>query len=83
VLGLVVRCKLLGHRYRFSSDGRTMRWRCQRACGAGGSKSYATPEIARRYAVAFNREDRDDIGRRAPLGLTPLRIARAWRSRHS
>jgi hypothetical protein len=81
VLGLVLRCKLLGHRFRFWSDGRTMRWRCQRGCGAGGSKPYPTPELARRYAAALDREDRDDIGRRAPLGLTPLRIARAWRRR--
>ncbi|MGZ4327693.1 MAG: hypothetical protein ACXVH3_20650 [Solirubrobacteraceae bacterium] len=78
----MLRCKLLGHRYRFSSDGPTMRWRCQRGCGAGGSKSYPTPEVARRYAAAFDREDRADIGRRAPLGLTPLRIARALRRRH-
>jgi hypothetical protein len=83
VLGLVLRCKLLGHRYRFSSDGSTMRWRCQRGCGAGGSKTYATPALARRYAAALDREDRVDIGRRAPLGLLPLRIARAWRRRHT
>jgi hypothetical protein len=79
---LVLRCRLLGHRYRFSSDDETLRWRCERGCGAGGSKRYRTAEDARRYAAAFNREDREDIGRRAPLGLFPLRLARALRRRH-
>ncbi|HEY2656343.1 MAG TPA: hypothetical protein VGI55_11180 [Solirubrobacteraceae bacterium] len=78
----MLRCRLLGHRYRFSSDDETLRWRCERGCGAGGSKRYRTAEDARRYAAAFNREDREDIGRRAPLGLFPLRLARALRRRH-
>ena len=73
---------MLGHRYRFEADGSTMRWRCQRGCGAGGEKAYATPEHAARYARAFDREDREDLGRRAPLiGLLPLRIWRALRRR--
>jgi hypothetical protein len=57
-----------------------MRWTCQRGCGAGGTKRYPTAADARRYAAAFDREDRDDLGRRAPLvaGL-PLRIWRAVR----
>jgi hypothetical protein len=39
-------------------------------------------EDAARYAAAFDREDREDRGRRAPLfGLLPLRIARALRAR--
>jgi hypothetical protein len=76
----VLRCRLLGHRFRFTSDGDTMRWTCQRGCGAGGSKRYASAEDARRYAAAFDREDRQDLGRRAPLiaGL-PLRVWRALR----
>jgi hypothetical protein len=51
-------------------------------CGAAGAKAYATAGEARRYATAFDREDRQDIGRRAPLvaGL-PLRLARALRRR--
>jgi hypothetical protein len=74
-------CRLLGHRPRFWSDGATMRWACAR-CGAGGAKTYASPADAARYARAFDREDREDLGRRAPLiGLLPLRIARALRSR--
>jgi hypothetical protein len=72
-------CRLLGHRWRFHADGATMRWRCQRDCGASGEKEYASPEQAARYARAFDREDREDIGRRAPLGLLPLRLGRAAR----
>jgi hypothetical protein len=78
----VVRCRLIGHRFRFWNEGETMRWECQRGCGAGGSKSYATEQDAAGYAAAFDREDRDDLGRRAPLiGLFPLRLARALLSR--
>ena len=57
-----------------------MRWTCQRGCGARGEKVYPTPADARRYASGLDREDRDDLGRRAPLiGLLPLRIWRALR----
>jgi hypothetical protein len=78
----MLRCRLAGHRFRFTSDGATMRWECQRGCGAGGSKEYASAADATRYAAAFDREDRQDLGRRAPLiaGL-PLRLARALRRR--
>ncbi len=55
-----------------------MRWRCARGCAVGGSKQYESPEQARSYAAAFDAEDSDDLGRRAPLiGLMPLRI-RYW-----
>lgn len=75
-------CRLLGHRYRFWSDGNTLHWRCERECGAGGQKRYPTADDARRYAAAFDREDRDDLGRRAPLfGLLPLRLIHAIRKR--
>ncbi|HEX2409786.1 MAG TPA: hypothetical protein VHJ39_01360 [Solirubrobacteraceae bacterium] len=73
----MVRCRLLGHRFRFSSDGPTMRWTCERDCGAGGEKRYPSAADAARYARAFDREDRKDLGRRAPLGLLPLRPIRA------
>lgn len=80
----MLRCRLLGHRFRFAADGETMRWHCQRACGAGGSKRYETPAEASLYAAAFDREDREDLGRQAPLfGLFPLRLLRAWRRRGS
>ena len=75
-------CRLLGHRFRFTSDGETMHWRCERGCGAGGQKRYPTAEDALRYARALDREDRDDLGRRAPfVGLLPLRLLRAARER--
>jgi hypothetical protein len=77
----MLRCRVLGHRLRFSCDGETMRWTCQRGCGTGGSKRYSSAADARRYAAAFDREDREDLGRRAPLGLTPLRLFRALRRR--
>ena len=54
-----------------------MRWECERGCGAGGDKPYASAAQAHRYAQAFDREDRSDLGRRAPLiGLLPLRVGR-------
>jgi hypothetical protein len=78
----VLACRLLGHRYRFSADGATLRYACERGCGAGGQKEYATAAEAARYAAAFDREDRDDLGRRAPLvGLLPLRLLHRLRRR--
>ncbi|RFS85150.1 hypothetical protein D0T12_08725 [Actinomadura spongiicola] len=80
----MLRCRLLGHDMRFSAEGTTMRWRCARECGAGGAKDYPTPSDAQRYARAFDRKDREDLGRRAPLvGLFPLRILRALRARRT
>jgi hypothetical protein len=72
-------CRLLGHRWRFSSEGETMSWTCTRDCGAGGEKRYDTPERAARFARAFDREDRDDMGRRPLLSLLPLGLARRAR----
>jgi hypothetical protein len=52
-----------------------MRWTCERGCGARGSKKYESAAEAARYAAAFDREDRDEVGRRAPfLGMLPLRM---------
>jgi hypothetical protein len=59
-----------------------MRWECARGCGAAHAKSYPTSAEAERYARAFDREDRDSLGARAPLvGMFPLRVARALRRR--
>ena len=70
-------CTLLGHRVRFWTEGSTMRWECERDCGFAGSKPYAS---GCRGALAtrprFDREDADDLGRRAPLSLLPLRLTR-------
>jgi len=74
-LGVVFACRVFGHRYRFHAEGATMRWTCQRGCGAGGSKEYASAAEASTFAAAFDREDRDELGRRAPiLGMFPLRL---------
>jgi len=82
MLDAMLACRLLGHRYRFSADGSTLRYACERGCGAGGSKAYATPADAARYAAAFDREDRDDLRRRAPFfGLIPLRVFHRLRRR--
>jgi hypothetical protein len=57
-----------------------MTWACERCGEPGGSKIYASAEEAARYARAFDREDREDTGRRAPLvALLPLRLWRAFR----
>jgi hypothetical protein len=76
-------CRLFGHRYRFSADGATMLWACER-CGEGGSKAYPSAAEAELFARGFDKEDRHDIGRRAPLiGLLPLRIWRFWSDRRA
>jgi len=75
-------CRVFGHRYRFAATGTQMRWACGRCGHEGGVKEYPTPEDARRFAATFDREDRQDLGRRAPLiGLLPLRLARMLRRR--
>jgi hypothetical protein len=80
----MLRCRLLGHRFRFSTEAETMVWRCARGCGAGGSKRYESAEQSERYARLFDREDREDLGRRAPLlGLLPLRLARALKRKRT
>ena len=82
--GFVLSCRVFGPRFRFHAEGATMRWTCERGCGAGGSKDYATPAEASSFAAAFDREDRDELGRRAPLiGLLPLRLAWVVRRRRS
>jgi hypothetical protein len=80
----VLACRLLGHRYRFRASGAVMTWDCARCGVAGGSKTYATAAEAERFAAAFDREDRSEVGRRAPLvALLPLRLWRALRDRRA
>jgi hypothetical protein len=79
----VLTCHIFGHRYRFSAQDAVVTWRCQRGCAAGGAKNYSSAAAAQRYATAFDREDRADIGRRAPLiGLFPLRLWYRIRRNH-
>jgi hypothetical protein len=68
-------CRVLGHRYRFSAEGASMRWTCER-CGEGASKRYASARDARRYAEAFDRREEQDLGKRPLLSLLPLWLAR-------
>jgi hypothetical protein len=77
----MLRCRAIGHRYRFTSEGDTMRWACGRCGAPGGEKRYPSAERAAFYAGAFDREDRDELGRRSPIGLLPLRLLRAVRQR--
>jgi hypothetical protein len=72
-------CRLVGHRVRFWAEGPVMRWECERGCGLSGEKAYDTPAEAGRYARALDREDREDLGRRSPLSLLPLRLGRRGR----
>ena len=75
----MLRCRVFGHRVRFSADARDLRWECERGCGAGGSKRYPSERDAQRYAAALER-DRGRLGERAPLfGLFPLRVFNAFR----
>ena len=67
---------MFGHRIRFWSEAETMRWSCERDCGFEGSKRYGSSAEAARYATAFDLEDAEKLGRRAPLSLLPLRLAR-------
>jgi hypothetical protein len=68
-------CRVFGHRYRFWAEGAVMHWECERDCVAGGAKTYGSAAAASHYAAAFDREDRDQLGRGAPvLGMFPLRI---------
>ncbi len=61
-----------------------MTWSCARGCGAGGSKEYPTAAHARRYAAAFDREDAEALGERAPLiGLLPWRLVRLIKRRRA
>ena len=75
----MLRCRLMGHRPRFTATGEVLSWSCERGCGAGRSKRYASASEAARYAAAFDREDRHDIGRRPLLSLLPIGLARKSR----
>jgi hypothetical protein len=35
---VMLRCRVFGHRYRFSARGAVMLWEGQRGCGAGGKQ---------------------------------------------
>ena len=75
-------CRILGHRPRFTASGTEMSWSCERCGEQLGSKTYADEQSAQRYAAALDRQDSDDVGRRAPfLGMLPLRLWRRIKER--
>ncbi len=46
------------------------------------TQTYESAAEAERFAAAFDRDDREDLGRRAPLvALLPLRLCRVARDR--
>ena len=77
----MLRCGLLGHRLRFTAEGKELRWDCARGCGAGGTRRYERDEDARRYASALSRGHRADHRRALPFALLPLRLASRRRGR--
>jgi hypothetical protein len=68
-------CRVMGHHWRFSAEGRTLRWDCTRCAARGGAKEYDSPQLARHYAQAFESEPRRGE-RRFLLGAAPLWL---WR----
>jgi hypothetical protein len=72
-------CRVFGHRPRFWAEGSTLRWQCDRDCGDGGSREYASPADAGRIAAALDIEDREGLGNHAILSLLPLRLAKRGR----
>jgi hypothetical protein len=57
-----------------------MRWECARGCGMRGEKRYGTAADAARYAAALDRDERAELGKRAPLSMFVLRLARRRRA---
>jgi hypothetical protein len=74
-------CRILGCRFRFGAEDRTLRWWCARGCPSGGEKAYATAEEARRMAAALDREPRGPANVLAVLGGTLHREANPRGSR--
>jgi hypothetical protein len=74
-------CRVLGHRIRFTTDGPTMRWGCERCGEQLGEKAYGSPAEAARYAGAFDRKDSDKVGSHPTLSTLPLALARKLRGR--
>ena len=73
----MLRCRALGHRPRFVADGRVLCWHCGRCGAALGARGYPSAGAAERYARALDRDERAELGRRAPpFALLPLRLAR-------
>jgi hypothetical protein len=68
-------CRVLGHRWHFRAEERTLRWDCDRCAAFGGRKEYSSEADAQRYAHAFEGEPRRGE-QRFLLGAAPLWLAR-------
>jgi len=55
-------CRMLGHRFRFSTQGERMLWECERGCGTRGALLYPSAAQAERCARAYDRDDRPEGG---------------------
>jgi len=77
----MLRCRVMGHRPHFWTEGATLHWGCERCGEQMGEKAYPSAGDAERYARGLNIEDRDKTGHRAPLGALPLRLWRMIRRR--
>lgn len=66
-------CRIFDHDWVFETQGPRMVWWCRRGCGEGGERIYDTPQEARRYARAFNGNERTTGRVLAMLGGTLLR----------
>ena len=69
-------CRVMGHRWRFSSRGSRDALGLRARLRRGRDKRYGTAEEAARYARAFDREDTQDLGKRPTLSTLPLWLAR-------
>ncbi len=69
-------CRVFGCRFRFGTEGATLRWWCQRGCPSGGAKTYPTEEEAERMAAVRDREPRTPANVLAALGGTVHRERR-------
>ena len=69
-------CSLLGHSYRFTAEGETMRWACER--GAARAAASATRPRRTRSATRGRSTsgDAEKLGKRPLLSLLPLWLAR-------
>lgn len=74
-------CRVKGHRIRFTTEGPTMRWTCERGCGEGGEKTYDSAAEAARFAAAFDKRDSARVGDHPTLSTLPLWLVRKLRRR--
>ena len=75
-----LRCRTLGHDWRFAADGCVLRWSCRRCGAPGGERAYEDDARAARFARALEGE-REREGRPFLLSALPLWLVRRARRR--